>query len=59
MHLLWSFFFTQEEGDLGVTGATSDSVSSLVTDSGQEESQGPQEKTPVRFGWVTGVMVSS
>lgn len=28
-----------------------------VTDSDKEESQTPQEKAPVRFGWVTGVMV--
>uniref|UniRef100_A0A3Q3KKP3 Uncharacterized protein n=1 Tax=Monopterus albus TaxID=43700 RepID=A0A3Q3KKP3_MONAL len=34
------------------------SVSSLpVTDSGNGESKGPQEKAPVRFGWVTGVMI--
>uniref|UniRef100_A0A3B4X081 Solute carrier family 12 member 10, tandem duplicate 1 n=1 Tax=Seriola lalandi dorsalis TaxID=1841481 RepID=A0A3B4X081_SERLL len=40
-----------------VTKTTTDSVSSLVTNSGHEESQGPQEKAPVRFGWVTGVMM--
>uniref|UniRef100_A0A3B4WYN6 Solute carrier family 12 member 10, tandem duplicate 1 n=1 Tax=Seriola lalandi dorsalis TaxID=1841481 RepID=A0A3B4WYN6_SERLL len=29
----------------------------LVNIIGHEESQGPQEKAPVRFGWVTGVMM--
>lgn len=39
---------------------TDSGVSSLpTTDSGNEESQSPKEKAPVRFGWVTGVMVSS
>lgn len=49
-------YFSQEvEG----SNTTVDSVGSLpVTDSGNEESQGPEEKAPVRFGWVTGVMVS-
>uniref|UniRef100_A0A7N6FFW6 Solute carrier family 12 member 10, tandem duplicate 1 n=1 Tax=Anabas testudineus TaxID=64144 RepID=A0A7N6FFW6_ANATE len=33
-------------------------ISSLpTTDSGNEESQSPKEKAPVRFGWVTGVMI--
>ncbi|KAG7221458.1 hypothetical protein INR49_017227 [Caranx melampygus] len=48
--------FTQDEVELG-TRTITDSVCSLVTDSGQEESQGPQEKAPVRFGWVKGVMM--
>ncbi|XP_070785891.1 solute carrier family 12 member 10, tandem duplicate 1 [Enoplosus armatus] len=45
--------------EVEVANTTTDSgVSSLpVTDSGNEESQAPQEKAPVRFGWVTGVMV--
>ena len=42
-----------------VANTTTDSVSSLLgDDGGNEESQGPQEKAPARFGWVTGVMVS-
>uniref|UniRef100_A0A7N6B544 Solute carrier family 12 member 10, tandem duplicate 1 n=1 Tax=Anabas testudineus TaxID=64144 RepID=A0A7N6B544_ANATE len=42
-----------------VPNTTTDSgVSSLpTTDSGNEESQSPKEKAPVRFGWVTGVMI--
>lgn len=49
------------EAGTDVTTTTTDSgVSSLtVTDNGNEESQAPpNEKAPVRFGWVTGVMVS-
>ncbi|XP_071315881.1 solute carrier family 12 member 3-like [Trachinotus anak] len=49
--------FDEAEAGMEVTKTTTDSVSSLVTDSGHEESQGPQEKAPVRFGWVTGVMM--
>uniref|UniRef100_A0A7N9AQU7 Solute carrier family 12 member 3 n=1 Tax=Mastacembelus armatus TaxID=205130 RepID=A0A7N9AQU7_9TELE len=42
-----------------VPHTTTDSeVSSLpVIDSGNEESKSLQEKAPVRFGWVTGVMI--
>lgn len=29
-----------------------------TTHTGNEETQTPEEKAPVRFGWVTGVMVS-
>lgn len=48
--------FSQDvESDLEVN--TDSGVSSLP-DSGNEESQADQEKAPVRFGWVTGVMVS-
>ncbi|KAM9335538.1 solute carrier family 12 member 3-like [Symphorus nematophorus] len=36
---------------------TTDSGVLPVTDSGNEESQAPQKKEPVRFGWFTGVMV--
>ncbi|XP_044040838.1 solute carrier family 12 member 3-like [Siniperca chuatsi] len=44
---------------IDVANTTTDPrVSSLsVSDSGNEESQAPQEKAPVRFGWVIGVMV--
>ncbi|KAM4565169.1 solute carrier family 12 member 10, tandem duplicate 1 isoform 1-T1 [Fundulus diaphanus] len=37
--------------------STSDSGSLPVPDMGNEESQDPQEKAPVRFGWIIGVMV--
>uniref|UniRef100_A0A665WSJ4 Solute carrier family 12 member 3-like n=1 Tax=Echeneis naucrates TaxID=173247 RepID=A0A665WSJ4_ECHNA len=30
---------------------------SLVTEEGHEEEPSPQQKAPVRFGWVTGVMI--
>uniref|UniRef100_A0A665WQJ7 Solute carrier family 12 member 3-like n=1 Tax=Echeneis naucrates TaxID=173247 RepID=A0A665WQJ7_ECHNA len=36
---------------------TTGSVSSLVTEEGHEEEPSPQQKAPVRFGWVTGVMI--
>eukprot|EP00064_Thunnus_orientalis_P016504 superscaffoldBa00003288_g16570 len=52
--------FEEVEAGMEVTNSTTDSgVSTLpVTDSGDEESQAPpNEKGPVRFGWVTGVMV--
>ncbi|XP_022625645.1 solute carrier family 12 member 3-like [Seriola dumerili] len=49
--------FDEVEAGMEVTNTTTNSVSSLVTDSGHEESQGPQEKAPVRFGWVTGVLM--
>lgn len=43
----------------GPNTSTDSGVSTLpVTDGGTEESQPPQEGAPVRFGWVTGVMVS-
>lgn len=47
-----------QEVEVGNTTADSGVSSLPVTDNGNEESQGPQEKAPVRFGWVTGVMVS-
>ena len=54
--------FPQEvEAGMEVENTTTDSdVSGLpVTDSVSEESQAaPNKKAPVRFGWVTGVMVS-
>ncbi|KAK5600793.1 hypothetical protein CRENBAI_009955 [Crenichthys baileyi] len=37
--------------------STSDSGSLPAPDMGNEESQGPQGKPPVRFGWIIGVMV--
>ncbi|XP_028261586.1 solute carrier family 12 member 10, tandem duplicate 1 isoform X2 [Parambassis ranga] len=50
-----------EEVEVGMEAAntTTDSgVSSLpATDNENEEPQGSKEKAPVRFGWVTGVMV--
>ncbi|XP_042257167.1 solute carrier family 12 member 10, tandem duplicate 1 [Thunnus maccoyii] len=52
--------FEEVEAGMEVTNSTTDSgVSTLpVTDNGDEESQAPpNEKGPVRFGWVTGVMV--
>lgn len=56
---LWILHFNQEaEAGIEVPNTTSDlGVSSLPTDSGKEEPQSPKEKAPVRFGWVTGVMV--
>ncbi|KAK5618919.1 hypothetical protein CRENBAI_008492 [Crenichthys baileyi] len=39
------------------SASTSDSGSLPAPDMGNEESQGPQEKPPVRFGWIIGVMV--
>lgn len=53
-------FYQEAEAGIEVANSTTDSgVSDLpITDSGNEESQGPKEKAPVRFGWVTGVMVS-
>ncbi len=44
--------------DAEVADSTTDSgVSIPATDGGNEESQAPQQKAPVRFGWLTGVMV--
>ncbi|XP_029310758.1 solute carrier family 12 member 3-like isoform X2 [Cottoperca gobio] len=43
--------------EAGTEVTTSDSGINSLPDSGNEESQAPQEKSPVRFGWVTGVMV--
>ncbi|XP_014835725.1 PREDICTED: solute carrier family 12 member 3-like [Poecilia mexicana] len=37
--------------------STSDSGSLPAPDMGNEESEDPQEKAPVRFGWIVGVMV--
>lgn len=54
---LCKMYFSQEV-EVGNTTADSGVSSLPVTDSGSEESQAPQEKAPVRFGWVTGVMVS-
>lgn len=53
-------FYQEAEAGIEVPNTTTESgVSSLpTTDSGTEEPQGPKEKAPVRFGWVTGVMVS-
>uniref|UniRef100_A0A665WRZ2 Solute carrier family 12 member 3-like n=1 Tax=Echeneis naucrates TaxID=173247 RepID=A0A665WRZ2_ECHNA len=48
--------FTVEPGLEG-TQTTTGSVSSLVTEEGHEEEPSPQQKAPVRFGWVTGVMI--
>lgn len=60
VHITFHMF---QEGEAGteVPDTTTDSgVSSLpISDSSNEESQGPNEKAPVRFGWVTGVMVSN
>lgn len=57
---LLSLCFPQEvEVGMEAANTTTDSgVSSLpATDNENEESQGQKEKAPVRFGWVTGVMV--
>uniref|UniRef100_A0A8C4DXW9 Solute carrier family 12 member 10, tandem duplicate 1 n=1 Tax=Dicentrarchus labrax TaxID=13489 RepID=A0A8C4DXW9_DICLA len=44
--------------DVEGTSTTDSGVNSLpTTDNGNEESQGPQEKAPTRFGWIIGVMV--
>lgn len=58
--MLFKLYFSQEvEAGSEVANTTMDSVSSLIiNDSEYEESQGRQEKAPVRFGWVSGVMVS-
>lgn len=55
------FILQDSESDLEVVNTTADSgVSDLpVVDSTTEEPQAkPNTKGPVRFGWVTGVMVS-
>lgn len=50
-------YFSQ---DVEVASTTTDSGVSAVpaADGGNEESQAPKTKAPVRFGWVIGVMVS-
>ncbi|XP_037531269.1 solute carrier family 12 member 3-like [Nematolebias whitei] len=49
---------TFEVVETGINGrTTSDSSSQSAPDLGNEESQDPPEKTPIRFGWVLGVMV--
>ncbi|KAM4714893.1 solute carrier family 12 member 3-like [Anableps anableps] len=49
---------TFEVVEIGMDGAsTSDSGSLPAPDMGNEESEDPQEKAPVRFGWIIGVMV--
>uniref|UniRef100_A0A4W6EH79 Solute carrier family 12 member 10, tandem duplicate 1 n=1 Tax=Lates calcarifer TaxID=8187 RepID=A0A4W6EH79_LATCA len=58
---LFKLYFSQEmETRMEVVNTTTESgVNSLpATDGGNEESQASEEKAPVRFGWVTGVMVS-
>uniref|UniRef100_A0A4W6EG37 Solute carrier family 12 member 10, tandem duplicate 1 n=1 Tax=Lates calcarifer TaxID=8187 RepID=A0A4W6EG37_LATCA len=57
---LFKLYFSQEmETRMEVVNTTTESgVNSLpATDGGNEESQASEEKAPVRFGWVTGVMV--
>ncbi|XP_039996550.1 solute carrier family 12 member 10, tandem duplicate 1 isoform X2 [Xiphias gladius] len=50
--------FDEVEAGSEVANTTMDSVSSLIiNDSEYEESQARQEKAPVRFGWVSGVMM--
>uniref|UniRef100_A0A665WTL4 Solute carrier family 12 member 3-like n=1 Tax=Echeneis naucrates TaxID=173247 RepID=A0A665WTL4_ECHNA len=49
--------FDEVEPGLEGTQTTTGSVSSLVTEEGHEEEPSPQQKAPVRFGWVTGVMI--
>ncbi|XP_045919774.1 solute carrier family 12 member 3-like [Micropterus dolomieu] len=46
-----------EELDVAHTTTVAGVTTLSVTDSDKEESQTPQEKAPVRFGWVTGVMI--
>ncbi|XP_037832497.1 solute carrier family 12 member 3-like isoform X3 [Kryptolebias marmoratus] len=49
---------TFEMVDIGMDGgATSDSSSLPTPDPGNEESQAPPGKGPVRFGWIVGVMI--
>ncbi|XP_014834446.1 PREDICTED: solute carrier family 12 member 3-like [Poecilia mexicana] len=49
---------TFEVVEIGMDGtSTSDSGSLPAPDMGNEESEDPQEKAPVRFGWIVGVMV--
>ncbi|XP_017296330.1 solute carrier family 12 member 3-like isoform X2 [Kryptolebias marmoratus] len=49
---------TFEVVDIGMDGGAMSDLSSLPTpDLGNEESQDPPEKAPVRFGWIVGVMV--
>lgn len=44
--------------EMGTDGtAASDSSSQPTPDLGNEGSQDPPEKAPVRFGWIVGVMV--
>ncbi|XP_070710370.1 solute carrier family 12 member 3-like [Pempheris klunzingeri] len=45
------------EGSFPLQETTSHPIYLPVTDGGNEESQARKEKAPVRFGWVTGVMV--
>ncbi|XP_078020563.1 solute carrier family 12 member 10, tandem duplicate 1 [Epinephelus lanceolatus] len=46
-----------EEEEAGMQVTTIDPGVSHLPDSGYEQSQAPHGKAPVRFGWVTGVMV--
>ncbi|XP_039677435.1 solute carrier family 12 member 3-like [Perca fluviatilis] len=46
-----------QEKEAGVKIPTTDSGGSSLPDSGTEESKAPQEKAPVRFGWIIGVMM--
>uniref|UniRef100_A0A087XWJ0 Solute carrier family 12 member 10, tandem duplicate 1 n=1 Tax=Poecilia formosa TaxID=48698 RepID=A0A087XWJ0_POEFO len=49
---------TFEVVEIGMDGtSTSDSGSLPAPDMGNEGSEDPQEKAPVRFGWIVGVMV--
>ena len=49
-------YFSQEV-QAGVEATTTDSGVGSLPGNGNEESQTPQEKAPVRFGWMLGVMV--
>ncbi|XP_034005971.1 solute carrier family 12 member 10, tandem duplicate 1 [Trematomus bernacchii] len=46
-----------EEVQAGVEATTTDSGVGSLPGNGNEESQTPQEKAPVRFGWMLGVMI--
>ncbi|XP_034086339.1 LOW QUALITY PROTEIN: solute carrier family 12 member 3-like [Gymnodraco acuticeps] len=46
-----------EEVQAGVEATTTDSEVGSLPGNGNEESQTPQEKAPVRFGWMLGVMI--
>ncbi|XP_030609324.1 solute carrier family 12 member 3-like [Archocentrus centrarchus] len=46
-----------DEVEAGNTNTDPGTSNIPATDGGSEESQGPQEQTPTRFGWFVGVMV--
>ncbi|XP_035849540.1 solute carrier family 12 member 3-like [Sander lucioperca] len=46
-----------KEAEVGVEVPTTDSGDISLPDSGTEELKAPQEKAPVRFGWILGVLI--